>query len=127
MNKVVASIIIASVTVLSCQNNDSGTLCYHGKVIMSSCCTGSTFISIKGPFRIGKDTNLNGQEYSNVIQVPDYLANGDVYLNLRKFDPDKDASLFPIHCYCLIAVGMDVPVYVATAVSTTSCPDTGSH
>ena len=122
MKKIII-LISGGLFVFGCENNDIGTPCYHGQVIMSSCCTGSTFISIKSPFPIGKDTNLNGKNYSNVIQVPDYLTGTDVYLNLRKYDPEKDASLFPIHCYCLVAVGMDVPIFVARSVSNTSCPD----
>ncbi|MBI1769396.1 MAG: hypothetical protein HY015_05300 [Bacteroidetes bacterium] len=90
---------------------------------MYSCCTGSTFISIESPMLIGKNVTLNGQGYSNVIQIPDYQKSGEIYLNLRKYDPDKDYGLFPIHCYCLIAVGAEVSVFVATAVSYSSCPD----
>jgi len=89
---------------------------------MTSCCTGSTFISLDSSTPIGKNTKLNGGDYSNVIQVPGYLESKDIYLNLRDFNPDKDSNLFPIHCYCLITVGMDVPVFVATAVSYSSCP-----
>ena len=123
MKKIAILLICVSLTIGACENNNLA-ICYHGKVIMSSCCTGSTFVNIESSIPIGKNTNLNGQEYSNVIQVPGYLNNGDVYLNLRKFDPDKDSyDIFPIHCYCLIAVGMDVPVFVATAFSTNSCPE----
>jgi hypothetical protein len=90
---------------------------------MSSCCSGSTFISLDSSTPIGKNTKLNGQNYSNVIQVPGYLNQSDVYMNLRDFDSDKDFHLFPpVHCYCLITVGMDVPLFVATAVSSSSCP-----
>src|SRR5258706_257402 len=129
MKKIIILAIVGLFT-FSCENKDISPACYHGKIIMSSCCTGSTFISIKSPVPIGKNTNLNGQEYANVIQVPGYLtgsAGGDVFLNLRKFDPDKDYILYPpIICECFVAVGMDVPVYVATSVSTTSCPDVGT-
>src|SRR5437879_11828091 len=108
MNKIVFGIVIASAIVISCEYKDISPPCYHGKVIMSSCCTGSTFISMDSSTPIGKDTKLNGQDYSNVIQVPGYLSNSDgsIYMNLRKFNPDKDYHLFPIHCYCLVAVGM---------------------
>ena len=118
-------ILIAGLFAFSCENKDISPPCYqyHGKIIMTSCCTGSTFISIKSPQPIGKNTTLNGEDYLNVIQVPDYLTGTDIYLNLRKYDPDKDGSLFPIHCMCFIAVGMDVPIYVATAISTTSCTE----
>ena len=121
MKKIVILLICVGLTIFGCEYNNVAT-CYHGKVIMTSCCTGSTFISIDSSTPIGKNTKLNGQDYSNVIQVPGYLNDGDVYMNLRKFDPDKDSNLFPIHCYCLIAIGMDVPVFVATAVSYSSCP-----
>ena len=125
--KKIITIVVVGLLALGCENKDISPPCYYGKIIMSSCCTGSTFISIKSPLPIGKNTILNGKEYSNVIQVPDYLTGTDIYLTLRKYDPDKDSSLFPIHCMCFIAVGADVPVYVATATSTTSCPDGASH
>jgi len=97
--------------------------CYHGKVIMTSCCSGSTFITLDSSTPIGINTKLNGQEYSNVIQVPCYLDQSVVYMNLRNYDPEKDSHLFaPIRCYCLIAVGTDVPVFVTVAVSYSSCP-----
>jgi len=102
---------------------DNIAKCYHGKVIMTSCCTGSTFISLDLSTPIGKNTKLNGQDYSNVIQVPGYLNQGDVYLSLREFDSSKDSGLFPpIRCLCLIVVGMDVPVFAVTALSYSSCP-----
>jgi len=122
MNKIICFTII-SVFAFSCENKDIDSPCYqyHGKIIMTSCCTGSTFITITSPQQIGKNTNLNGQDYLNVIQVPDYLTGTDIYLNLRTYDPDKDGSLFPFHCMCFIAVGMDVPVFVATGISSTTC------
>jgi hypothetical protein len=97
--------------------------CYHGSVIMSSCCTGSTFISLDSTFPIGKLMTWGGNEYQNVIQVPNYLnVSGDIYLTLRDFNPDKDQSLYPpIQCYCFVVVGMDVPVYVATSYSSHPC------
>ena len=121
MKKIVILLICVGLTIFSCEYNNVAN-CYHGKVIMTSCCTGSTFISLDSSAPIGKNTKLNGQNYSNVIQVPGYLNDGDVYMNLRKYNPDKDANLFPIHCYCLIVIGMDVPVFVATAISYSSCP-----
>jgi len=122
--KKVISIVIGGLFSFSCGYKDlSPCYQYHGKIIMTSCCTGSTFISIKSSEQIGRKTNLNGQDYSNVIQVPDYIMGTNIYLNLRKYNPDKDSALFPAHCYCLIAVGADVPLFVATAVSTITCPD----
>ncbi len=109
---------------ISCEYNNTSN-CYHGKVIMTSCCSGSTFITLDSSTPIGINTKLNGQEYSNVIQVPGYLNQNQsvVYMNLRKYDPGKDSHLFaPRPCYCLIAVGTDVPLFVATALSYSSCP-----
>ena len=126
--KKIAGIWIICLLASGCAYNDVKPGCYHGKVILSSCCTGSTFINLESIWPVGKATELNGQEYPNVIQVPGYLNNGDVYLNLRKFDPDKDNNLFPNpHCYCLITIGMDVPIMVATALSYTSCPSEAWH
>ena len=113
--------------VSACEYKDLETQCYHGKFIMSSCCTGSSFIQLDSKFPIGKTMKESGKEYQNVIQVPGYLNDGDIYLKLRPFNPDKDYGLFPIHCYCLIAVGLDVPVFVATAYSYTGCPEIVSN
>lgn len=125
--KKIAGIGIMFLLTSGCAYNDIKPDCYHGKVILSSCCTGSTFINLESPWPIGIATRLNEQEYTNVIQVPGYLNNGDVYINLRKFDPDKDSNLFPNpHCYCLIAIGMDVPMMVVTAMSYSSCPEAKS-
>ncbi|MBS1506541.1 MAG: hypothetical protein JSS79_07845 [Bacteroidetes bacterium] len=107
----------------SCEYNNRGIECYHGTVIMSSCCTGSSFIDIDSTVPLGKKTTLNGKEYANVIQVPGYLSNGTIYINLRPYDPSKDQGLFPpIQCYCLVAIGMDVPIFVNTGFSYSSCP-----
>ena len=121
MRKTAILVYCVGLAFTGCEYNNISN-CYHGKVIMTSCCTGSTFISLDSSTPIGKNTKLNGGDYSNVIQVPGYLESKDIYLNLRDFNPDKDSNLFPIHCYCLITVGMDVPVFVATAVSYSSCP-----
>jgi hypothetical protein len=121
MKKIILFIAVGLFT-LRCENKDiSPCYQYQGKIIMTSCCTGSTFINIESSEHIGKTTTLNGQEYSNVIQVPDYMTGNNIYLNLRKFDSQKDDSLYPIHCMCFIAEFQDVPVFVATAISTTSC------
>jgi hypothetical protein len=103
-----------------CEYNNLAN-CYHGTIIASNCCSGSTFINLDSSTPIGKNTKFNGKDYPNVIQVPGYLNKGDVYLNLREFDRGKDSNLFPIHCYCLVAVGIDVPVFVALAVSYSTC------
>ena|SRR5258705_12869422 len=122
MKKIIVPLLCIGLTVTQCEYNNV-SICYHGKVIMSSCCTGSTFININSRFVVGKKTTLNGQDYPNVIQVPGYLNQGDVYMNLRIFNPDKDFNLFPpIRCLCLIVVVEDVPVFVATAISYASCP-----
>jgi hypothetical protein len=122
MKKAVIVLFCIGVTVTGCEYNNVSNCC-HGRVIMTSCCTGSTFISLDSSAPIGKNTKLNGQDYSNVIQVPGYLSAGNIYLNLRKFDPDKDSNLFPpMRCYCLIAVGAEAPIFVTTAVSNTACP-----
>jgi hypothetical protein len=121
MRKIITVVFCVGLLAVSCKYNNLAN-CYHGKVIMGSCCTGSSFISLDSSIPIGKSTSLNGQDYMNVIQVPGYLTKGEVYLNLRDFNPDKDFKLFPINCYCLVAVGMDVPVFVATGVSYSSCP-----
>ena len=122
MRKITVPLLCIGLTLAGCEYNNISN-CYYGNIIMTSCCTGSTFISLDSSTPIGKDTQLNGQQYSNVIQVPGYLNNGDVYINLRKYDPEKDAHLFPpVLCLCLIAVGTEVPVFVAAAVSYSSCP-----
>ena len=83
-----------ALAISGCEYNNLAN-CYHGKVIMTSCCTGSTFISLDLSTPIGKNTKLNGQDYANVIQVPGYLNQAEVYMNLRKFDSSKDSNLFP--------------------------------
>jgi len=126
MKKIVAETVIICLFITGCEYNNisPNQRCYLGKIILSSCCTGSTFIDLESAASIGKATELNGQQYANVIQVPGYLGSGDVYMNLREFNPDRDYNLFPNpHCYCPVAVGMDVPVMVATAVSHSSCPN----
>jgi len=118
------TVILLSCIVLAftgCEYNNLAN-CYQGTVITSNCCTGSTFISLNSSAPIGKTTKFYGKDYPNVIQVPGYLNEGNVFMNLREFDRDKDSNLFPIHCYCLVAVGIDVPVFVALAVSYSSCP-----
>ncbi|HCW06689.1 MAG TPA: hypothetical protein DGG95_04905 [Cytophagales bacterium] len=111
------------VNLFQCDYKDIQPKCYHGTVIMSSCCTGSTFISLDSSIPIGKQMKWGEKEYANVIQVPNYLnVTGDIYLTLRPFDRDKDQSLFPpIQCYCFVVVGMDVPIYVATSYSSQPC------
>jgi hypothetical protein len=127
MNKVLSG-IFALCLLISCEYRDTGIKCYHGKVILSSCCSGSTFINLDTTLPLGKKTAINGQDYDNMIQLPgDYLANEDIYMNLRTFDPNKDYALFPPHCYCLIAIGSDVPLFVATAFSYSSCPPGASR
>ena len=107
----------------SCENKDIGTNCVRGKVIMSSCCTGTTFINLESWRQLGKKTVINGQSYNNVIQVPNYYNSGDIYLDLRSYVASKDSELFPsTRCYCLVAIGLDVPIYVATAFSYSGCP-----
>jgi hypothetical protein len=126
MSKISILLIFVGLAI-SCEYNNTSN-CYHGKVIMTSCCSGSTFITLDLSTPMGINTKLNGQEYSNVIQVPGYLNQNQsvVYMNLRKYDPGKDSNLFaPIRCYCLIAVGTDVPLFVATALSYSSCPRQG--
>src|SRR5258705_10327636 len=121
MRKIVM-LSFCALAISGCEYNNLAN-CYHGKVIMTSCCTGSTFISLDLSTPIGKNTKLNGQDYANVIQVPGYLNQAEVYMNLRKFDSSKDSKLFPpVPCLCLIAVGMDVPLFVDTALSYSSCP-----
>jgi hypothetical protein len=125
MNKIIVIVFLISLTV-GCESNHHDTECVHGTVIMSSCCTGSSFINLETILQLGIKTTLNGKEYANVIQVPGYLTTGNIYLNLRQYDPTKDAGLFPpISCYCLIAVGADVPIFVATGHSYSSCPEPG--
>src|SRR5882672_10598249 len=101
MKKIVLHLVLVGLAISSCEYNNLSN-CYHGKVIMTSCCSGSTFITLDSSTPVGKDTKLNGQDYANVIQVPGYLNAGEIYLNLRKFDPEKDSHLFPIPCLCLI-------------------------
>ena len=123
MRKIKAVVLFICLFGASCEYHDLGLKCYKGKIIMSTCCTGSTFINIESPWQIGIKTKLNGQEYGNVIQVPGYIKDIDIYMNLRTFNRDRDYNLFPpISCYCLIVEGMDVPLFVATAYSDASCP-----
>lgn len=106
----------------SCHSDKDSLKCYHGTIIMTSCCSGSTFIELDLSTPIGKATNLNGKDYKNVIQVPGYLSGSEVYLNLREFVQPEDNLLFPPqYCYCLIVEGMDVPIWVQTDYSNTSC------
>ena len=126
MRKIITLVLCIGLAFTSCEYHNLAN-CYHGKVIITSCCSGSTFINLDSSTPIGKKNKLNGQDYSNVIQVPGFLNQSEVYLNLRGFDSDKDFNLFPpkqSYCLgdCLIAVGTDVPFFVATAVSYSSCP-----
>jgi hypothetical protein len=90
---------------------------------MSSCCSGTSFIELDASFPIGKATNLNGQDLKNVIQVPGYLDEGEIYMNLRAFNQNRDQSLFPLPpCGCPIFENMDVPMWVQTGYSTSACP-----
>ena len=126
MKKQLFAFIIMWLTASCCDRIDPETACYHGIVIMSSCCSGTSFIELDATTPIGKSTNLMGQDFKNVIQVPGYLNNGEIFLNLRAFRQDEDQSLFPSpHCYCLISEGMDVPMWVQTAFSASSCPMEG--
>jgi len=128
MKKIVAGTWIICLLASGCEYKDVGPDCYHGKVIFSSCCSGTTLVSLESALPIGRAIQVNGQEYPNTIQLPGYLNAGDVYLNLRQFDPDKDNNLFPNpRCYCLIPVDWDVPLMVATALSHTSCPSEAWH
>lgn len=121
MKKILLAVAI-SVLVSSCDRDKNSLKCYHGTVIMSSCCSGSTFIELDLSTPIGKATTLNGKDYKNVIQVPGFLSGTEVYLNLREFiQPDDDSLFAPIRCYCLISEGMDVPIWVQTDYSNTSC------
>ncbi|MGC4023506.1 MAG: hypothetical protein QM734_16930 [Cyclobacteriaceae bacterium] len=123
MNKIIVALLIIFVAA-DCSHENSNK-CYQGTIIMSSCCTGSTFINLNTSWPLGVKTKINGTEYQNVIQVPGYLDKENtntIYLSLRPFDRDHDQNLYPpIQCYCLMAIGLDVPVFVATAHSYTSC------
>lgn len=121
MKRILIYILVLGLGVSACEYKDMPIQCLQGKVIMSSCCTGSTFIDLDSSVPIGKPTQINGTNYRNVIQVPGSINNGNVYLSLRQFDPKNDQSLFPIHCMCFIAIGTEVPVWVATNYSYTSC------
>ena len=126
MKKQLLAIALIWLTISSCDFGD-GRKCYHGSVIMSSCCTGTSFIELDTKTPLGKPASLNGQQYRNVIQVPGYLDEGEIYLNLRRFDPDNDQSLYPTPiCYCLVAEGMNVPLWVETAYSESACPMGGN-
>ena len=122
MNKVLLTVAIALIF-SSCDHETNSFKCFHGYVIMSSCCSGTTFIELDGITPIGKATTLNGQDYKNVIQVPGYLTGGEIYLNLREYNEKGDESTIPQpHCYCLISVGMNVPMWVQTNYSNSACP-----
>jgi hypothetical protein len=120
VKKIVIPLCCIGLTI-GCEYNNISN-CYHGKVIVTNCCSGTTFIGLDSSTPIGKSTKLNGQDYSNVIQVPGYLSAGEIYIHLRTFDPAKDSNLFPIQCFCLIAVGIEAPVFVAIGISHSSCP-----
>lgn len=120
--RTIAAILLCSLAVAGCEYNNIDT-CYHGKIIMTNCCAGTTYISLDSGPTIGTSRNLNGQEYSNVIEVPGYLTENAAYMNLRGYNPEKDAHLLPpVRCQCLVAEGMDVPTFVVTAASSSSCP-----
>ena len=84
-------ILALGLIIFGCDCEHSDSTCYHGTVIMSSCCTGTTFIELDAATPIGKSTQLMGQEFKNVIQVPGYLDEGEIFLNLRAFRTEEEA------------------------------------
>jgi len=99
-----------------------GSTCFHGKVILSSCCTGSTFIALDGSQSIGRPMKYNDTLRFNVIQIPGYHPLGDAYLIVRPYNAATDQNLFPpIECYCLVAIGLNAPIYVPVTYSQTAC------
>ncbi|MBS1682505.1 MAG: hypothetical protein JST48_12400 [Bacteroidetes bacterium] len=117
---------------VSCKYDDISpySICLKGEIVLSTCCTGTTFINLETSIQLGKKITWANHEYQNMIQVPGYLGNPtintigkEVYLNLRAIDMKHDQNLFPTEiCFCLIPIALDVPVYVAVNYSYGSCP-----
>ena len=93
MRKIVILAFCVGLAFTSCEYNNLAN-CYHGTVITSICCTGSTFISLDSSTPIGKTTKFYGKDYLNVIQVPGYLNQGEVYMNLRDLIQTKISICF---------------------------------
>lgn len=122
MKQKLFAISLLWLTISCCDSIDTEIKCYHGSVIMFSCCSGTSFIELDASTPIGKATTLNGQDFKNVIQVPGYLDEGEIYMNLRAFNQNDDQSLFPFPpCGCPISIEMDVPMWVQTGYSTSVC------
>jgi len=93
MRKIITLVLCIGLAFTSCEYHNLAN-CYHGKVIITSCCSGSTFINLDSSTPIGKKNKLNGQDYSNVIQVPGFLNQGEVYMNLRDLIQTKISICF---------------------------------
>jgi hypothetical protein len=101
--------------------SDPDSECITGEIIGSSCCTGTSFVSLDGPF-IGKPGKFGSEDYENGIQIVGTFQPGKVYLKLRPFD-EKTDTVGAI-CYCLVAESWaDTPVFVAESVSSDGCMD----
>jgi hypothetical protein len=115
-------LLFLALVVGACSYDNIRVSCYHGKVIGTSCCTGTSFIALDAITPIGKPMVWGGVQYQNVVQVPGFLNSGNVYLDLRAFE-QSDGNLLSIYCYCLVAEGQNVPLWVATRYSYTACGD----
>jgi hypothetical protein len=113
--------ILAPLLLALTECSDSGSGCVTGEVIGSSCCTGTSFVSLHAPFP-GKPATFNSKTYENGIQILGTFQPGTVYLKLRPFNEQRDT--IGAICYCLVAESWaDTPLFVAESVSTEACTE----
>lgn len=111
---------VAFLFAASCDRDDDN--CVRGNTLSYSCCTGTTFIDLNSSVPLGGTVVKDGVTLENVIQVVGEFSGDDICLNLRPFDPEKDANLIGAVCYCLVAHEWDsLPKYVITPAHDPAC------
>jgi hypothetical protein len=108
--------ILAIIVILSsctdCTGDGSSGPCYKGRAIMFSCCTGTTFFEMSTSVALGKDIEVGGITYHNAIQVVGRFE-GEMSMQFREYDPQKDQNKIGPVCYCLMAEPwVSLPMFV---------------
>jgi hypothetical protein len=118
------------VIAISCEKENLKSPCIEGIVFGYGQCEEASLIEVKNLPNLGRtipfyDFDKGDTVYNNVIKVPGSFPVGKIYFNYRKYNRSADYVLFlfdsPQACP-FDNIPYDVPIYVITNYSQTSCP-----